>query len=181
MTDEEWLMCAQVLETFYPHNFKVSNVGKLELWFQMLSDLPGERVIAAIRYMVKTQPAFPSVADIRKLAEPAPADPGEAWRQACDYVSRLRMGPRYQDGRVVPAPELEPWIKAAAESVGFEVIRYRTPDAEGTLRAHFIRFYDARLSAQRREAAGLGAPLLPTFEPIDLGDAVRSIGRSIPA
>ena len=156
MTDEEWLICATVLEAFYPHNFKgQKDLVTFELWFQLLSDLPGERVIAAIKHMVKTQPAFPSVADIRKLAEPMPADPGDAWRQVCDYVSRLSLGPLWRDGAPLPLPELEPWVKAALDAVGSDAIRHRTPDTEGTLRAHFVKFYQARLQRQQMAASGL--------------------------
>lgn len=154
MTNVEWVKCVIVLRGVYPTSFKL-DADALIVWFEMLSDLPAEQVIAAIKHMGKTKSAFPSLADIRQLAEPAPADPGDAWREACDYVSRLSLGPLYRDGAPQPLPELEPWVKSAVESVGIEAIRNRTPDSENTLRAHFVRFYEARLNHERLAASGL--------------------------
>lgn len=154
MTNTEWAKCVIVLRAIYTHTFKL-DADAISVWFDLLEDLPGERVINAIRHMAKTQPAFPSVADIRKLAEPTPADVGEAWRQACEYVGLLSLGPRWHDGQPQPLPALEPWIQGALEAVGADAIRNRTSETEGTLRAHFMRFYEARLKREQMAASGL--------------------------
>lgn len=154
MDIEDWANCVLVLRSSYGASFKLDTPA-IAVWFEMLKDLPGDRIQAAIAHMVKHQAAFPSIADIRKLAEPLPADPGDAWRQACDYVSRLSLGPLWRDGGPLPLPEIEPWVKSALEAVGMDAIRNRTPDSEGTLRAHFVKFYQARLQRQQMAQSGL--------------------------
>lgn len=154
MTPQEWAACVVVLRATYGASFRLDTEGLL-VWFELLADLPGDRALKAVKHLCQTKPAFPSVADIRRLAEPAPADPGDAWRLACDYVSRSSIGPMMRDGELVQVEPLEPWIMSAIESVGRDAIRHRTPDTENTLRAHFTKFYQARLDSERMAASGL--------------------------
>lgn len=172
MTNTEWAKCVLVLRAVYGASFKLDAEGQV-IWFGLLADLPGDRVIDAVKHMAKSTPAFPSVAEIRRLAEPAPADPGDAWRLACDYVSHLALGPLYRDGELQPLPTLEPWIKSAVESVGVESIRNRTPETENTLRAHFVKFYAAKVDHQRLAASGLR--VLEGGKPAHIGDLLAEV------
>lgn len=177
MTPEQWLACAKVLETFYPHNFKMTDEVKMDLWYQMLADLPGENVLAAIKHMVQTQPAFPSVADVRKHADPNACAPTEAWRKACDWVCRASQGNIYAGGKVYPPPEMDdPAIMGAIEAIGFQAIRMRTYDDEPAMRAHFFRAYEEALNSGRR---------WQTFTELGIGNErvaalAAGIGRQVP-
>lgn len=148
MTDDEWGKCAVILATFYPHNFRVDDEVAMEIWFRMLQDLPGARVAASVAHMVKTQRAFPSVADIRKHADDRP-DPTDAWRQACEYVSQWGHGAVYVGGKRHEPPGLPPAISQAVEAMGgVQAVQARKRDDDAAMRAHFFRAYEA---AQERE------------------------------
>src|ERR1035437_2295721 len=68
MTKTEWSQCVIVLRAVYP-GFQRLDVDAVCVWFDLLKDLPGDAVLSAVRQMAQTQPAYPSIADIRKLAD----------------------------------------------------------------------------------------------------------------
>lgn len=153
MNAKEWAECVLVLRAAYGASFKLDSPG-IKVWYEQLNDLSGEAVQRACSELIKTKPAFPTIADIRRLAEPQ-IDNSTAWKQACDYVSILSLGPLSRGGVIVPFPEIDPRIQRAIDSVGREAIRMRTPDNEGTLRAHFMRFFAESQQRQRMQQAGL--------------------------
>lgn len=152
MTKQEWVAAAGILANFYPHNFKVSDSNQMRLWFMGLADLPGDRVEAAVWHMCRTKEAFPSLADIRKLAEVQREDPTEAWLEACRYASEWGSGPVMRNGKLAEPPGIQtPAIAQAVRAMGgIEAIKARTMDDEPAMRAHFFRAYEAALSKVRR-------------------------------
>jgi hypothetical protein len=161
VTDLEWLACVNVLRHTYGQSFKLDADG-IEVWGELLADLPGERVRAAVVHLCRTVRAFPSVADLRAFAEPQQVDAAEAWGLACRWAATVQNGTRYQAGDVIPAPGLETLPFAVARAVralgGATAINARTYDDEMTMRAHFFRAYEgAKKSAAHDETfAALG-------------------------
>lgn len=176
MTNIEWAKCVLVLRGAYANTFRLDADG-LVVWFDQLHDLPGDQVLAAIQHMIKTKTAFPSIADIRRLAEPPAPDPASAWVKACKWVSDIGLGPKFVGGEAQPLPELEPAIAAAVEAVGIEAIRMRQPEVEGVLRAHFAKAYEARVEVERRQSAGLLAAAPATDL---LAEGRRKLMRALP-
>lgn len=213
MTDAEFAVVAEALSYTYPHSFKLradrNGQGetqaeidrKLEFWFQMLEDLPGERVIAAVKHMCQTQRAFPSIADIRALARPV-KEPIEAWAEVMAAYGESGA-PEHQ--RYIPAPrEVEtrdgyvaggeknytlaeprwssPEVEKALTAIGgLMAIKTQKPGGMETLRAQFLKAYAAFVHTDKRqqtfEALGLeertnGHPRIQM-----LHDATRRIGR----
>lgn len=163
MTDEQWLDAAQVLQTFYPHSFKVDDEVQFELWFQGLADLPGDRVTSAIWHMAKTQKAFPSLADIRDLAEPLSVEADEAWAEVLRFTNSAHIF-----NRVVVAGGKEQvwhWSNPLIPLVlqGFQdgqEIAMADPSKLSTIRAQFrTNYQDAQKRAVR---SGMGDKRLAT-------------------
>lgn len=198
MTKREWAECATILATFYPHNFKLGDgagddeaaqhraKGQMMLWFQALADLPGERVKAAVWSMVRTQPAFPSVADIRRLAEGQADAAAEAWHRAL-MLSRHYAAPEHQpfrtygsklfvkDGKLHRESDGKPCaeeldlkaedpvlMKTITAMGGLARMAFGTQNTE-TLRAQFLKIYAGFAAERQRQATytALGVDATP--------------------
>ena len=156
MTPKEWALCTMVLRAAFASSMDALTTQDLAVWYELLADLPGDAVLASVKDMAKRQAAFPSIADVRRGAEAQPEDAGAAWVRACKWVSDLSLGQVMRDGVLQPLPVMDdPAIAAAVEAVGREAIRHRTPDSEGTCRAHFAKAYAAAVERAKRAEAGL--------------------------
>lgn len=78
MTPSEWGNVVSVLRATYQASFKLDAAG-VGIWYKLLADLPGHAVEAAVIHLCQTVQAFPSIAEIRRLATPAEAGPEDAW------------------------------------------------------------------------------------------------------
>lgn len=87
MTPKEWAECVLVLRSAYPHSFRLDDAG-IDVWFELLCDLQGAAVQAAVVHMARSTKAFPSVAEIRQHATPSHGDYGAAWGELMDQIRR---------------------------------------------------------------------------------------------
>lgn len=67
MTAEQFGSIAERLKTIWKKDFLTSNV-EMEVWFRLLSDLPGEVAIEAANVYMATKTFPPKPADIREIA-----------------------------------------------------------------------------------------------------------------
>lgn len=225
MTKAEWGACAAILANFYPHNFKLGGEpdragddeatkrakerasAQMNLWFQALADLPGDRVKAAIWSMVRTQPAFPSVADIRRLAEGAADAASEAWAEAlrlatgpgavpehCPYVPNGRI--EVIDGKVrrldpqleqsVPLAITDPILAKTITAIGgLAVLAFGELAGIETRRAQFLKLYQGFAAEHKRRDtfAAMGVPAdaraLPEGPTADTPTRLGAIARHL--
>lgn len=103
----------QLLAIAYPKAGFAANEETVQLWFEMLSDLPDLLVVAAVKRMIATNPYPPTIADVRKNAVDA-ADmaqgnvigSAEAW----GYVSKaMRKHGSYSPGEARASMPPEVW------------------------------------------------------------------------
>lgn len=150
MTDEEWLKAAKVLQDTFPH----TPVG-VKTWFQLLRDLDGAAVLAAIIHLCRTTEAFPSVAAIRKLAEPKPLDAADAWGEFIAAIKRV--------GYTGTPQWSSPVVGQVVEQLGgwLHVCQTMQTEHEPTWRAQFRRAFEATAERAHRDqtftALGMGA------------------------
>lgn len=129
MTKKEWAALAVKLSSYYPNSFKLESTQQMRDWYEALADLPGEHVYAGIMHMVRTQSAFPSIADIRKHAEPQPVPWSLAWAEVMKAVGEVG-----RDGSPVWS---HPAIAWAVAGIGWQEL-CNTPNSQlGTTRAQF--------------------------------------------
>lgn len=195
MTPQQWAKCVLVLRSAYGASFKLDEEGVV-VWFEMLRDLDGARVLAAVERMVKSQKAFPSIADIRALAEPE-KNPGEVWAEVLRVV--LETGPygkyiappdallRGENGRIIGRTAeghvehgaIPPAAAKALESIGGRaaILEAESQTALRILRTQFVAALE-----QFQAAASVPEPAIaaPKAGPIQLADATQAIGRRMP-
>lgn len=169
MTPEEWAKCVLVLRSVYTHSFKLDKEG-IAVWYELLKDLPGSNVLAAVMHMAKSREAFPNVAELRQFAEGRTEDEAAlAWKEACDKAHHC-LSPLWRDGAEVPVAWSDPKIPKALDAIGGPRAYCESKsDDLPALRAHFYRAYKA---LQERESLlgtyaslGIAPPIRPELPP----------------
>ena len=163
MDKATWAKCVLMLREVFGSSFNISPNG-IEVWRDLLSDLPDDRVVAAVREVCRTKSAFPRPADIIRLATATTRpDADAAWFEACTRVSAIIWGA--DPGTLArPLPPLShPAVEAAMRAVGKEAIRMRTTENEPFLRRDFSRAF---LDALQREAMGGELPKVDAGHPV---------------
>ena len=149
MTPQEWAKCVIVLRSCYPNTFKLDNEG-IAVWYEMLSDLPYQAAAGAIRHMAQTQRAFPSIADIRAIAQPQQATDDAVWAEVMSYCNSAHVfGAVWQGGREVAFewsdPELGKLVLSAFD--GGREIANATPERLGFIKSQLFKMWAAKKNA----------------------------------
>jgi hypothetical protein len=178
MTGKEWAACVLALRSSYGASFKLDDAA-IDVWFNMLNDLPGDRVMASVVHMVKTQESFPSIAQIRKHAEGETADPMTLWGEI-QAKAHASIWPPFYAGEYHPVEWSDPLIpKALAGIGGAQAYLECNAEAMPAMRKHFCLAYASlRESAQRGATfEALGVSPGPIIGPVKIGELSRSIGE----
>lgn len=153
MTRNETIELLQLLVAAYPSGKLVANSLTVGIWHDMLKDLPGELVGAAVRRMIATLKFPPSIADVRSavangLADARGAvDAGEAWRRVRKAITWYGY---YREADAREALGSDIW--AGVEMAGGWQYLCMDDGEEGVRSAQFERRYAARSAAQVERA-----------------------------
>lgn len=150
MNRQETARLLQTIVALYPSSRLRADELTVELWHEMLGDLPGEVVSAAVKRMCAVLKFPPSVADVReavaKAVQEAQGVPsaGEAWarvRRAASWYGYIRPDEARR--------ELGEDIWHAVQQVGGwrEICVGESP--EGVISAQFVKRYEVMLQQQR--------------------------------
>lgn len=165
MTTAEFGIFAAALKTFYPRENLLPSAEAASLWYDMLKDLDGETVNAALRKWVATEKWPPSIADLRSSCTEISAGELPDWGQGWAEVTKAIH--RYGWSRPREAlASLPPLARAAAERLGWQQIcESENPD---TLRAQFRQIYGI-VGTRETEERQLPAALRETIAMIGTG------------
>ena len=142
----------------------------IEVWADILADVPDETGIAAFRRHCETDSRPPTPADIRNLTHVNLTLPsaGEAWAEAWDKACSCG----YQDG--VVAEMSHPEIRAAAKATPWSRICYAKNETELSFtQRDFMRIYEGLVERTEREVSrtaieGQARPaIMPKMKTID--------------
>ncbi len=133
-----------MLTTAYPRAVLVE--GTLKIYFEMLSDIPDDALIAAVLDQIKTNEYFPTIAAITRSAAIIQSGIGsmvsamDAWGEVCEAM-RLgyQMQPKFSN----------PLIDKIVTDMNWYVLR--TSENTSADRARFIEAYDAKVTRMLRE------------------------------
>ena len=180
MTRKETAQLLALISVAYPGSKVSADEQTLTLWHQMLEDMPGEIVAAAVKRMIATLKFPPSIADIREAVAQATQDAqgtlsaGEAWAKVRKAVSLYG----YYRGDEARA-WLGEYIWRAVEMVGGWRELCAGDDSEAVVSAQFERRYNAMQTQQtqliqipvsvRDDMARLVGPLTARFA-LEAGD-----------
>lgn len=157
MNKSEWIKTALVLKTAYEKDGFLGAPEKVNVWYEMLKDLDGERVAAAAMKHICTQKWPPTIAEIRALAVPNETKPwGEAWE---DVLRAIRLYGIYDERGALDS--MEPQTKATVKRLGWKNLCISENVAVD--RANFRMIYEADQEEAKRQAVlpeGLRRPMV---------------------
>lgn len=146
MTKKEFALLASALKTFYPREQLLPNTQAMELWFNMLGDIPYQVAEAALQKWVATNKFSPTIADFRELSTSIQhgdlPDWGDAWQNVREAVQRYGW---YRQEEAMAS--LDDLTRECVRRIGFERICHSEEPA--LERANFRMVYETMV--QRRK------------------------------
>ena len=160
---------AAYVSALYPPGLgpRTESVEGLEAWCDLVETFglsPADFKRQALAFSLSHPGRWDAAAFAKGLLAAKGGGVGDAWAEACAWVSDLTSGPVYRGGMKLEAPSMADFLKRpdknamarAVQALGLEAIRNRRPEDEGTLRAQFRKFYEeAQAGGLARAAAGL--------------------------
>lgn len=151
MTEVEAAKLIKVLQEAYPRTEFTE--GRIEIYTQLLADLPYAAAQKAVLKLIATSPFLPTVAEIRKATAeymhgPLP-DADEAYREARQYAKhRYNPNDGPLEAEALMAAGLRPLTARALASVGVDVMALT--DEPSVVAAQFKAAYQ-RLAEKEQE------------------------------
>lgn len=149
------------------------------LWGKLSLSLPqAQEALTAWVLSDQHDGAWDAGAFAKTIRSAALGDAGDMWTLATRWVADRGAGPTMRGGSLVEAPSLEDmerrpdrWAMIqAVKAIGFDAIRLRRPEDEGTMRAQFRKAYE-EASARQVVRGVLGVP--------DASKAIQSGQRAL--
>lgn len=148
MTDNEFMIWAAAVKTYYPRDNVLPNTQAMELWYRQLKDIPYPVAEAVLSKWVATNKWSPTIADIRELASEtmngAPDEWGEAWEKVIKAVQRFGV---YQKNEALAS--LDDLTRRCAMRVGF--VQICMSENVSIERASFRDIYNRELERMKRD------------------------------
>lgn len=146
MTKKEFALLASAIKTYYPREQLLPNTQSMELWFNMLGDIPYKVAEAALQKWVATNKFSPTIADIRELSTSIQhgdlPEWGDAWQNVREAVQRYGW---YRQEEAMAS--LDDLTRECVKRIGFERLCHSEEPA--LERANFRMVYETM--AQRRK------------------------------
>jgi hypothetical protein len=152
MTRNETKCLLGLIVTAYPGSKIAADDRTVDLWWEMLQDLPADVAAAATKAMFATLKYAPSIADIREAVARSVSDArgditaGEAWGKVRKAITRYGY---YRSDAAHAALGDALW--AALEQIGGWAYVCTTEDPESVLSAQFERRYEAQHAQEQRQ------------------------------
>lgn len=146
MTKKEFALLVSAIKTFYPREQLLPNTQSMELWFNMLGDIPYNVAEAALQKWVATNKFSPTIADIREIASSIQhgdlPEWGDAWQNVREAVQRYGW---YRQEEAMAS--LDDLTRECVKRIGFERLCHsEEPEME---RANFRMVFETL--AKRRK------------------------------
>ena len=86
MTEEQFLIIAKTIKTFYPDKNIIQTNEEATLWYEMLKDIEYDAASAAVKRWVSLNKWCPTIADIRELSTVVKGNTVNEWEEEWDKV-----------------------------------------------------------------------------------------------
>lgn len=149
MTFKEFAYLANLIRTTYPREKIFPNNESMEIWFEMLQDIPFQAASAGLKKWIATEKWSPSIADIREMAVSVTSLPTPDWGQGWQEV--IKAIGRYGYMRESEAlASMSPQTAEAVKRIGWQAIcESENPE---TLRAQFRQVYEISEKREKQDA-----------------------------
>lgn len=155
MTPQETVIIISIINTAYPKFSIETNKDKMkltiQLWHELLGDMPYQIVQTAVKKLVLESPYPPTIADVRKrvmeVTQPREVDGADAWGQVMNAVKHF--------GYYRPDEALEGMTdrtKRVVKMIGYQEICMTEQDTLGVVRGQFLKMYEQVSGRERNEA-----------------------------
>ncbi len=154
MTKSETSMIFSVLTAAYPRfdTFKDKEEARpvVELWAEMLADIPFSVVELAVKKLVLESPYPPTIADVRKRAVEIMTPPedridaAEAWGEV---IRAMRFYGYYQEKEALES--MSPRVARVVKYMGWQEICLS--DQPGVARGQFLKMYQQVAEREQKE------------------------------
>ena len=140
MTSQEFDKIRAALKSAWPSANIMPDKFSINLWYQMLKDIPYKVCSAAVMELMGTEKYAPSIAQIREKCsaykEESDMEAGEAW----EFVRKMirKYG---HPGELEALAEMDDLTREATQAIGFlNICKSENIMVE---RAHFLKIYDS--------------------------------------
>lgn len=149
MNKNEFLIFSKAMKTFFPKDNLLPTKEAMDLWFDMLQDIPYPVAEIALKKHVATSKWPPSIAEIRELSagvtNPELPDWTEAWEKARKAVRKFGS---YQEEQALEW--LDPTTREAVKRFGYvDLCMMEEPEVA---KAHFRDVYNIVATRKKTDA-----------------------------
>lgn len=155
MTPQETKKLFMILMVSYPKFYPAEEKEKLrltiELWTEMLADVPFEVAQIATKKLILESAFPPTISDVRKQIADITADPNDkidsstAWGEVMKAI-RIYGYPRPKEA----LESMSPRTRKTVESMGWQEICQA--DKAGVVRGQFLKMYDTYTQREKQDA-----------------------------
>lgn len=155
MTPQETKKLFMILMVSYPKFYPAEEKEKLrltiELWTEMLADVPFEVAQIATKKLILESAFPPTISDVRKQIADITADPNNkidpstAWGEVAKAI-RIYGYPRPQEA----LESMSPRTRKVVESMGWQEICQA--EQSGVVRGQFLKMYEAYSAREKQDA-----------------------------
>ncbi|HQC05129.1 MAG TPA: replicative helicase loader/inhibitor [Paludibacteraceae bacterium] len=149
MNKKEFAIFASALRTYFPKENILPNQEAMELWYEMLSDVPYDVASAGLKKWISTNKWSPSIADIREMASTVTdgeiPDWGSAWGEV---IQAIRHYGTYRESEALRS--LSPLCRKTVERIGF--YNLCMSENETADRANFRMVYEQLAERNKKDS-----------------------------
>lgn len=148
MTRDEFMLFAAALRTYYPREQIFQSEQSLELWFDMLNDIPIETAQTVLKAWVATQKWSPTIAELREQCAELTKGKRPDWGDAWENVMRLirRYGYMRED-RILA--ELDDTTREVVVIMGLQELAATETADNAFRRREFAELYNSRMGHRK--------------------------------
>jgi hypothetical protein len=170
MKPSETARILAVISTAYPEKFKVDDL-KVQLWHNLLKDIPYEVANIAIQKHILESPFVPTIADIRKAAtdivtpEEQKIDAATAWGEVTKAISSYGI---YRPDEAMAS--MSPATAKVVKFISWQEICLS--ENQGVVRGQFMKMFD---SVTQRESKDKLLPSAMKNQITQISDSMRML------
>lgn len=149
MTENEFAEFAMALRTLYPKETILPNDNAMDMWFEMLKDIPYNVASAGLQKWCLTNKWSPAISDIRafsvEVSQGDISDWSQGWSEVQSAVSRYGM---YRPDEALES--MSPVTREVVKRLGWtEICTSETPEVN---RANFRMIYERESARAKQDA-----------------------------
>lgn len=144
MTKEIFKHFAEIVRENYPKEQILTNPTQIEIWFELLSDIPDELCMKALKEWIASNKWPPHISDIREYAARHAlgevSDWGTAWATVEKAISRFGY---YNEPEAMAS--LDELTREVVKNLGFRAICMAEEDRKDFIKAQFKDLYNRKV------------------------------------